>query len=81
MPEERTRRVVYDIKQKKPGCALLQVALGGDLGIANYFAAETWITGNRIDGLQCYLISEAEFRQLIKLTHTHHGIKASVVGV
>lgn len=37
------KKVVIDVKQRRPGCVLLQAALGGDSGIVSTFPADSWL--------------------------------------
>lgn len=62
-------RIVYDVNAKRPGCALLQVVMGGDLGIADKFPVRSWIVGREgesIKDLKCYLITDEQLNLLIK---------------
>ncbi len=58
-------KVVFDIRQMKPGCALLQAALGGTEGIANVFPAEAWLIAPT-DDLKVYEVNECQLNQLIE---------------
>ena len=58
-------KLVYDLKLKRPGCALLQVVLGGDLGIAADFPTEHWLLSPTAD-LRAYRISDEELANVIK---------------
>jgi hypothetical protein len=57
--------LVYDIKLRRPGCALLQAALGGDPGMANSFPSEHWLLAPTPD-MKTYNISDEQLRQVIK---------------
>ena len=58
--------LVYDIKLRRPACALLQVIKGGDLGIANRFPVESWLI-NPTPDMKLYLVSEDQLKLLIKV--------------
>lgn len=57
--------LVYDIKLKRPGCALLQAALGGSGGVAGQFPTEYWLLAPTPD-LKAYQISDQELRSVIQ---------------
>jgi hypothetical protein len=58
-------RLVYDIKLKRPGCVLLQAALGGDPGVANNFPTEHWLLAPSPD-MKTYVLSDQELAQVIQ---------------
>ena len=62
-------RLVYDLKLMRPGCALLQAALGGDGGIANKFPSEHWLLAPTPD-LKLYNISDQELEDCIRFHST-----------
>jgi len=37
-------KIVYDVELRRPGCAIIQAAMGGDRSIANEFDTATWLT-------------------------------------
>jgi hypothetical protein len=57
--------LVYDLKLRRPACALLQVALGGSPGVANRFPSEHWLIAPTPD-LKPYQISDEELASVIK---------------
>jgi hypothetical protein len=57
--------LVYDLKLKRPGCALLQVALGGTTGVAGQFPTEHWLLAPTPD-LKPYRISDEELASVIQ---------------
>jgi hypothetical protein len=65
--------LVYDLKLKRPGCALLQAALGGSPGMANQFPTEHWLLAPTPD-LKPYKISDEELSQVIKYHRTLVGL-------
>lgn len=38
-----SHRVAFDLELCRPGCAIIQAAMGGSDGIANVFPSETWL--------------------------------------
>lgn len=69
-------KLVYDIKAKRPACAILQVVYGGDLGIADLFPVKSWIVGRdgeKIDNLKCYLVTDTQLKVLIKMAEKNYG--------
>lgn len=59
--------VVYDLKLKRPGCALLQAAMGGTVS-ATLFPTEDWLLEPTPD-LAAYRISDDQLKALV----TYHG--------
>lgn len=62
--------LVFDPKQLKPGCALIQ-ALGGTLGIANAFNPEVWLIDPTPE-MQRYRITKEQLVELVALVHDTH---------
>ncbi len=57
-----TNRLVVDVELRRPGCALLQAAMGGDPGIANLFDADKWLIAPT-PAMKCYSISDEQLEQ------------------
>ena len=57
--------LVYDVKLKRPGCVLLQAALGGSPGVANEFPTEHWLLAPTPD-LKPYSLSIQELKDVIQ---------------
>ena len=66
--------LVYDITLKRPGCALLQAAMGGTPGIAGSFPSEHWLTSLTPD-LKAYKLSTEELKGVIQYHRTLAGVK------
>jgi hypothetical protein len=60
-------KLVYDIKLKRPGCALIQAVMGGDRGIANHFKSEHWLI-NPTPDLKLYETTPEELKTVILIT-------------
>jgi hypothetical protein len=58
-------KLVYDIKLKRPACALLQAVLGGDQGMANNFPSEHWLIAPTPD-MKAYQISDEDLKACIQ---------------
>lgn len=61
-----TYRIVFDCKLRKPGCVLLQVAMGGDVPprmFNDLFPAETWLVAPTPD-MRVYCTTESELRAI-----------------
>lgn len=56
--------LAFDRELMKPGCALLQAALGGTLGIANLFPSETWIVFPTPE-LKLYLLTKRQLLEVV----------------
>ncbi len=57
-----TYALVYDVELRRPGCVLLQAALGGTVPPARFselFDASNWILGPT-PGLRLYRVTDAE---------------------
>jgi hypothetical protein len=70
-------RVVFDIKAKRPGCALLQAMYGGDVPSQLFgikFPVETWILAPT-PSLAIYEVTEDELDQLAELSKLVVGYK------
>lgn len=57
--------LVYDLKLRRPACALLQAALGGSPGMANSFPSEHWLIAPTPD-MKAYQISDEELAGVIQ---------------
>lgn len=69
-------RLVYDLKLKRPGCALLQAAMGGSPGMANEFPTEHWLLAPSPD-MKTYNISDEELASVIQY---HRRLAGAVTG-
>ena len=60
--ERPTYTLVYDVKLRRPGCVLLQVAMGGtvpSLLFQELFPTESWLLGPT-DDMQAYSTTEEQ---------------------
>lgn len=57
--------LVFDRELMKPGCALLQAALGGTLGISNLFPSETSLTFPTPE-LKLYLLTKEQLLEVVE---------------
>lgn len=67
--EEPILKIAFDIKTMKPGCALIQAAMGGTPGIANHFSADDWEIAPT-PGMRVYEVTPEQLTQLIKRVKT-----------
>lgn len=58
-------KIAYDIKLMRPGCAIIQSALGGSPEIKNLFPVETWLEAPTED-MKVYEVSEKQLEELIR---------------
>jgi hypothetical protein len=75
---QETYVLVYSIEDKRPGCVLMQAALGGTVPdglFAQLFPSETWITGGdrglkpgAIGRLKKYVSTKAELERVAEIT-------------
>jgi hypothetical protein len=57
--------IVFSVEKKRPGCVLLQAALGGTSQYKLFielFPHETWLTG--LEGMALYEVTEEQLRKL-----------------
>lgn len=66
-------RILFDIKEMKPGCVLLQAVAGCDSAIANRFRSEHWLLAPT-DDLKVYTVTDSELDQLVKKVDRKHGV-------
>lgn len=57
-------KVVFDVVQRRPGCAILQAVMGGDQHVATLFSSETWLI-SPTDDMRCMEVNEDQMAQLI----------------
>lgn len=62
--------IMFDTKEMKPGCAIIQ-ALGGSPGIANEFDTSVWITAPT-PNMRLYEITKKQLETLIERVHARH---------
>ena len=61
-------KIAYDIKLMRPGCALIQAAMGGACNeITMRFPLESWIEG-ATPNMKVYEVNEEQLEKLIKMT-------------
>ena len=58
-------QIAFDIELMRPGCALIQAAMGGTQGIANHFDAEQWLIVPTLD-MKLYEVNEYQLVQLVQ---------------
>jgi hypothetical protein len=61
-------RVVFDTQLRRPACAILQAALGGDANIATLFPSESWLT-SPTDDMSCFEVDERQLGILIVMAN------------
>jgi hypothetical protein len=61
----RKTRIMFDAKLKRPGCVLLQAAIGGEFGARFHrlFPTESWLTKPTPD-MRVYLATDEELEKL-----------------
>lgn len=60
--------IAFDCELRRPGCALIQAALGGTHGIESRFNVETWIV-HLTPGMKLYTIeNEEQLRKLVEMS-------------
>ena len=59
-----TRKMVMDVKQRRPACVLLQAVWGGDRGLCQRFDSRSWLTFPT-DDMQMIEGSDEQWQELI----------------
>jgi len=60
-------KIAYDCELKRPGCVILQAAMGGSSEAAKMFPAESWLVAPT-DGLSVYPVTRGQLKTLIEMT-------------
>jgi hypothetical protein len=63
-------RIMFDVKEMRPGCAILQT-LGGSPLIASAFHASVWLLSPTPD-LHQYELTRKQLEQLVEMVHKRH---------
>lgn len=71
MGKEVRRRIVFDCKLVRPGCAIMQAVLGGDPSLAHNFPVETWLLHPTPD-MKTYELDDIQFQKLIEMVSQNH---------
>lgn len=61
-------KLVFDINLMRPGCALLQAAMGGDEGVANRFHAEAWLLAPT-PAMKAYEVTPEQYDKIVKFVN------------
>lgn len=67
--QEDSLRIVFSQSERRPGCVLLQAALGGTVPRAvflNLFPAETWLVAPT-DDMHVYLVNRKTLRRIAEV--------------
>ncbi len=62
---EARLKIAFDIELMRPGCALIQAAMGGTQGIANHFDADKWLIAPTTS-MKLYEVNEYQLVQLVQ---------------
>lgn len=60
--------IAYSVELKRPGCVLLQAALGCAPAVAYPFPTETWIVGEGAETLRVYPLAPGQLERLVQIT-------------
>jgi hypothetical protein len=66
-------KIAYDTKLKRPGCVLLQAAMGCKPEVAHPFEPSTWLIHPTPD-LKVYPLTPEILEKLVIMTNTQHNI-------
>jgi hypothetical protein len=59
-------KVAFDLELMRPGCALLQAALGAGTSIAQHFPVESWLLFPT-PGLKVYELTDEQLPKLVEM--------------
>lgn len=62
-------KIAYDCELRRPGCVILQAAMGGSSEAAKMFPVESWLVAPT-DGLNVYPVTRGQLKVLIEMTET-----------
>lgn len=65
-------KIAFDPKEMRPGCALIQAALGCGTSIAHEFPVGSWLLAPTPE-LGVYEVNEVELSKLVLLVRLRHG--------
>ncbi len=65
-------KIAFDIRLMRPGCVLLQAALGGDCDTAHAFKTKDWLLAPTPD-MRLYAVTKAELQALVDKVNRFHG--------
>lgn len=60
-------KIAYDTVLKRPGCVLIQAALGGDSRLASEFETKYWLLAPT-DNMAVFEVTPEQMKKLIKIT-------------
>jgi hypothetical protein len=72
MSDEERLLVAFDLNEMKPGCALVQTALGATHGIASRFDPAHWLLAPT-PGMKVYPLTAAQVEKLAGFVATRHA--------
>jgi hypothetical protein len=68
-------KIVFDCILKRPGCPLIQAAMGGDVSLVKQeFHGDTWLTFPT-EGMKLYPVSETQVPQLVGIAEQAVGLR------
>ena len=59
--------IAYDCDLRRPGCVILQAALGGSTEAAKRFPSETWLVAPT-KGLKLYPVTSEQLDKLVEMS-------------
>ena len=60
-------KIAYDFDLRRPGCVILQAAMGGSTEAANRFPSETWLVAPT-KGLKLYPVTPKQLDKLVEMS-------------
>lgn len=60
-------KIAFDADLRRPGCVLLQAALGGTPELASHFPTESWLVAPT-PGLRLYEVTEDQLEILVQMS-------------
>ena len=60
-------RIAYDTKLRRPGCVMIQAALGCEPRVAHLFPSESWLVDMTPD-MRVYTVLDGQIDRLVSIT-------------
>lgn len=63
------KKIAYSVKMMRPGCVLIQAAMGCDPAVVRDFDSRHWIVGGEgCDDMAVYPVTDAQLERLVHMT-------------
>lgn len=73
MAKTKFTKIAYDISEMKPGCVIIQAAMGCDPDVSHEFHTDHWLVSPST-GMKVYpLESQEQLDKLVEMTNRKHS--------